>query len=341
MADPSPYQIAGNLPFQAGGNPLAAAGDLNALAGQYQQSYNSALAQNQANYQNILGGYQQVLGGQVGAQEAIGAGYNQLYNTVLGGLQGSEASRRQEIGDYYAALSGQQAQGLIGRGLGNTTVADSMRRGVAADETKAQTALSNQMAQMMAGYQSQLGQAGLGQSERAAMANSGLSAEQLRWMNSITSAYPNAQQYYDIFQQQGMAGQAAADRSQLARLGRGGGAMAMTPRGSAGGRNSPLTAPSLGVYRGYSPQLPATYGGGGNYNYLAGTPVSYNLGNYDEQPQFSDQSESIYQDFTSWDAPQSADEWWGGDLGGSSPVYEDYQSWDAPDYSMGYDDWYQ
>ncbi len=155
---PSPYSIAGNLPFGSGGGEMfAAAGNPAALGQAYQSAYNTALGQNQANYNNILQGYQQTIGNQTTAQQAITGGYTNLYNDVMGRIQGVDQSQRLDIQDQYAQQQGQASQDLINRGLGNTTVQQSVNRGIALDRMKANIALSNQMAQLQANYASNIG----------------------------------------------------------------------------------------------------------------------------------------------------------------------------------------
>lgn len=227
--------IQGQLPFQAPGNPLAGAqGGLSGLADQYANSYNSALGQNQALYNNILQGYQQTAANQTNAQQAIGSGYNQLYNNVLGGIQGIGQSQSQAIADVYAQQSGGLAQQLTNSGLGNTTVAAQMQRGPQLDAQKAQVALANQMAQLTAGYQSNLGMAGLNQQNTANMQNTALAGQQLGWMNSVQAQYPNAQDYYGLYQQQGQWQQAQADRDLALKLSQQGRASVAAPPGVGG-----------------------------------------------------------------------------------------------------------
>ncbi len=285
-ADPSsPYFIAGNLPFQPGGNPYAGINQgTQGLAQQYQQSYNSALAQNQAMYGNILAGYQQVLGNQTGANQAIGAGYGELYNTVLGGIQGVDASQRQAIADTYAQQKGQATQGLISRGLGNTTVRDSVNRGLSLDKAKADIALSNQTAQLQAGYQSQLGLAGLGQQSAAAAQNAALGGRQLDWMNTVSAQYPNAQEYNALFAQHGAAQQAAQDRAALQKASRGGGASVGGGIGGATGfRNSPARSMDYHPYGAGNIGVQSSFTGG-----FGGPPAtiypSYGMGIQQQWP---------------------------------------------------------
>jgi hypothetical protein len=203
--------IQGQLPWQSmqqAGNPFAASGSpqLQQLGQQYQQGYDSALALNAANYQNILSGYQQTAGAQRSAYDALGAGYadlgNQLgrqqyqvaqaydtnlgdlraasnrltqgydalTNQVLGGIQGIGQSRARDIDAAATARSAQLAQQMINSGLGNSTVQAAFQRGIMLDRERAQNALAEQIAGLRAGYQSQLGQANLNQQQAQIMA---------------------------------------------------------------------------------------------------------------------------------------------------------------------------
>lgn len=188
-------------------------GTLGGLQSGYTAAYQNALQANQTNYNNILAGYQQTYGNQVTAQDAIKSGYTGLYNTVLGGIQGVEASQKQAIQDYYKQAQGASTQGLIDRGLANTTVQDSLSRGLNLDENKANVALANQFAQLQAGYQSNLGLAGLNYQNQASQQNTALNAQQLQWMNSVNAPYPNAGAYGQLAQQYGATQAANADRA--------------------------------------------------------------------------------------------------------------------------------
>lgn len=263
------YQIQGNLPFNAGGNPYA--GALSGTAGiadQYGKTYNSALALNQANYGNIMAGYQQVMGNQVGAQGAIQGGYSDLYNNVIGGIQGIGASQHQAIEDAYAQNAGQARQGLISRGLGNTTVMDSTNRGLILDKQKANVALSNQIAQTTAGYQSQLGLSGLAYGNMANMQNTGQSNQQLGFMNSVNSLYPNSGEYNSLFHAAGAKQQADADRQAMTRAAAGGRASVGAGAGVSGaGYKAGGSGPSggFGLYgHALTPDTSAYSGGGGS-----------------------------------------------------------------------------
>jgi len=221
------YNIGGALPFPSGGNAaagMAAVGGglgipgLGQVANQYGQSYQAALQQNQAQYGNILKGYQQLMGNQVANQAPIQQGYADLSKNVLAGIQGVGASQKQAIQDAYAQQSGGLQQSMVNSGLGNTTVTGSMQRGVQLDSQKAQVALANQIAQLNAGYQSNLGLAGLNYQNQANMQNTALGAKQLDWMNSVNFGYPNAQDYNSLFGQAGQFQQMGQNRALQQRL---------------------------------------------------------------------------------------------------------------------------
>lgn len=213
--------IAGQLPWGGGGGGLisSAAGTdpvSQQLGQSYQGAYDQALAFNRQNYGNILQGYQQAAQAQQANQAGIAQGYGQLSADVLGGLQGVGASRQQDIASAYQAQRGRATQDMINRGLGNSTVALGMQRGINLDEQRAQTDLANQLAQLRAGYQSQLGLAGLGYRGAAEQASNAQANRQLDWMNSVESAYPDAGAYGSLLAQRGAAVQAEASRKQAA-----------------------------------------------------------------------------------------------------------------------------
>lgn len=213
--------IAGQLPWGSGGGDLfqgmggSPEQAMAALPGNYQTAYNSALQQNQSNYQNILKGYQDTLARQVTADEAVGRGYTDLRKVVGDQIRGTGEAQAREIDRTYTGLSGQAAQGLINRGLGNTTVQNSLQAGLVSDRNLAQTNLANQMAQLQASYESQLGQAEMGFQSDKAMRESALQQNQLNWMNSVNAPYPDAGMYSALAQQYGAQQQAGADRNLL------------------------------------------------------------------------------------------------------------------------------
>lgn len=88
--------------------------------------------------------------------------YQGLLNNVLGGIAGAGATEKQRIADTYAREQGSATQSLMSRGLGNTTVVDSIGRGLVADREKAYTDVAERTANMRAGYLSSIGQAQIG-----------------------------------------------------------------------------------------------------------------------------------------------------------------------------------
>lgn len=264
--------IQGNLPFQslaaagAAQAPLAGggAGAAAALPGAYDASYKSALGFNEAQYGNVLAGYQGVLSSQQDALSSIGRGYSDLSQQVLGGLEGAGAAERQRIGDAYAAAQGQAGQSLVSRGLGNSTVVDSTNRGLTFDAQKQYLDLADRLMQQRAGYTSQLGLAGLAQQQQSVMANSGLAQNQLGWMNSVNAPYPDAGMYSQLAQQYGMTGQADKDRNTI--LGAASAAGRATPqssgavsRGGGGFFTQPSDFSSGGTYQPQSYYSPPQY----------------------------------------------------------------------------------
>ncbi len=265
-SNPANVGVTGGGPLQGGGLNFGSVPSPT----DYMGAYRNALSLNQQNYGNILSGYQQTAGRQQTAQQAIEGGYGNLYNTVQGTIQGIGASQAQAIRDAYAQQSGTSAQQLINSGLGNTTVQQSVQRGNLLDEQKAQIGLANQMAQLQAGYQSNLGLAGLNYANQANMQNTALSGQQLNWMNSVNSPYPNAAAYNQLALQQGYANKANQLYGQIPRGGAG-------PYGGGGGGVSGLGG-GMGLkgLPGQDTGYGSTLGGGGGGG---GGGQTYNLPN--------------------------------------------------------------
>ncbi len=170
--------------------------------------YQGMIRQAQDSYKGIMAGYRNALSGQQRAQQGINQGYNRLQANVLGGLAGQGQARSQEIADYYTAQSGAAMQGLTNRGLGNTTIANSVGRGLAYDQTKAQNALRESVAGQQAQYQTQLGLAGLGYRGQANQQNTALLGQNLGyqgdWQGRLLGAgLQGAGQQYGNQHQQG------------------------------------------------------------------------------------------------------------------------------------------
>jgi len=129
------------------GSALSANGAqlVSALFNQFQSAYQQAKNANLSRYQNILEGY--------GARQRnyydVAGQMNNMYDArrdrILGNLEGAGAAQRQSIADQYAAAQGRVANSLISRGLFNTTVYDSLQRGLEADRGKAELSLAEQL----------------------------------------------------------------------------------------------------------------------------------------------------------------------------------------------------
>jgi hypothetical protein len=108
-----------------------------------------------------------------GQNEATARGHRDLSRGVMDTISGIGRSELMDIEERYARARGSTDQSLISRGLGNATVRDAMQRGNLFDRTRAGIDLSDRLAATRAGYQSQLGLAGLGFGERSAGAELG------------------------------------------------------------------------------------------------------------------------------------------------------------------------
>lgn len=268
-------QFQGNPNFDFSGNPAS-------LGANYAGNYLGAMNYNNQLGQAISGGYQQTMANQNQAQNQIQAGYGNLQQSVLGGIAGIGASQSQAIRDAYAQQSGAASQGLISRGLGNTTVADSVQRGLTLDKSKADIALANQIAGLQAGYQTNIGMAGLNFGNQANMQNTALANQQLGWMNSVNAPYPNAGMYGQLAQQYGASQQQnrLLDALSAARGGAGGG-----QRGIGIGSYVPAGGgfPQRNDFGGSVSAAPGG-GGPGAYNQLAIDQAAANRMSQPQQP---------------------------------------------------------
>ena len=261
--------IGSSLPWNTGqANFSGLGGNPGQIYGVLNRNYNQSMAMNQGLWQDINAGYANVLGAQQAAFGGIQKGFKNLYGNVMSGIQGSDAAAQQQIKDLYAQQQGSASQGLINAGLGNSTVTSSVSRGLTADESKSQVNLADQMAQLQAGYQSQIGQAALGFRSQAAMANSQVAQNQLQFMNTMTAGYPDVSQYSQLAQMYGMNKQAQQDFLNMrgAYAGSGGG-------GGQGLGYAPRPAPSQ--YDG-SPQYGGMPSSGANIGFF--NPYSGSMG---------------------------------------------------------------
>jgi hypothetical protein len=223
--------IKGDLPFSdVGGNLFY--GD---PAQQYKSAYTSALNLNKANYQNILKGYQDTMAEQKHQQDNVVRGYDFLSNSVVNKLYGANQSNIQDINDKYRYDQGRATNQLVNRGLGNTTVQQSVQRGLGYDRAKAVTDSENRFANTIAGYESQIGLARQNYRGGAVRDNTALAGQQLNWMNSIQSPYPDANAYMKIAEMKAKAAQTYYPNFGSYGGGSGGGSTG-TNYGGGGGR---------------------------------------------------------------------------------------------------------
>lgn len=131
------------------------------LMQRFDQWYGSAQGRNDDIYGRVQAAYPGVLDRTAQAADRINTGYGNLNAQVQAGLAGTGRAQQQAIDEQYARARGDMRQSMASRGLGNTTVRDSMDRGLLADKMKAEIALSDAQARQSAGYTAQLGSQGL------------------------------------------------------------------------------------------------------------------------------------------------------------------------------------
>lgn len=172
------------------------------LTALYRDQYNNAIQQQATNYDNIVSGYNQTLrnlyGGPAsgstpatqGVYDQIASGYSGLNADVQQRIQGIDASERARIREQYAQSSGAANQRLISSGLGNSTVASAVQRGVESDRARADLALTNQTAGLSAGYAANLGGAGLAAQQQGAQQLGSLGSQYMGVLGSYRLPLP-------------------------------------------------------------------------------------------------------------------------------------------------------
>lgn len=144
--------------------------------------YQDYLGQAQSQYSAVIAGYNQALSYQASTAASIQQGYNQLNQDVLGDLNRAGTTRSQEIADRYTGEAGRSMQGLVSRGLGNTTVQNAIGRGLTLDEQKAQNENMERVGGLRAQYRTQIGLSGLGYRGQALRDATGIQMGQLGYM---------------------------------------------------------------------------------------------------------------------------------------------------------------
>lgn len=192
----------------AGGSPFQQAGNMNPSDpwGSYNSAYGAAAATNQNLYSTAMGGYAQMIAQANAAQQQNQQGWGNLQRNVMNRLKGSNRANLQDIADQFTKLSGSFSQQMIDRGLGNTTVQQSMQRGVAADYAKERTRSQGAFAQLQANYLSQIGSNRLQAQQQGIGMMSGLQSDQMHYLSSIQAPYPDPGMYAAMASQQGGGG---------------------------------------------------------------------------------------------------------------------------------------
>lgn len=135
---------------------------LQSLLGEYIKSYNTGAQVNEQRYRDILGGYRD------------------RYSQAMQTLQGLGSAAQADINQQYDRLGSKTTSDLITRGLGNTTIAGSMQRGVESDRAKT------------------MGQLNEALRREALNTQLGASGDTLKFMENRKDAYPTLDQIGDI-----------------------------------------------------------------------------------------------------------------------------------------------
>ncbi len=144
------------------------------------------------NYNAIVAGYQNQLNQFTGRANNVYGGYDALRGNVMGLLQNADESQRIQLANQYQQQLGQSQQSLMNRGLGNSSILDSMQNGINMGYNQAQIGEANAFAQTRANMLSGLGQAQLGYQANAMNQTAGLQAGQLAFQGG---AYGQQQGY--------------------------------------------------------------------------------------------------------------------------------------------------
>lgn len=235
--------------------------------------YNQLLGINQGHYGNVMNAYQGQLQNNQSQLPGIYGGYGQLggdvMNTlgmgqVLGqnGNWGVAGPAAQAIGNTYQQQVGTNAQNMTNAGLGNTTVGANANNQAAQAAALSYGQLGSQLADKAAGYQSQIGQAGLAARMQGLGMQTGLTSSALNPLGSqLSNTAGSLTGSFGSSQSQQSSQQQAQNRNQQQSNSGGGGNQ------SGGGNNLPPGVPG-GPGGGYG-----TGGGGaGGGGTLGGNP---------------------------------------------------------------------
>lgn len=119
---------------------------------------------------------EQILGKYRDVSDEMRGGYDQTLQNVMGYVDQMGNQQRRDITAAYDKARAAADQGLAKRGLGNTTVRNSLMTGIAGQESQEMARLNEQLANLKAGYEAQLGTSG--NQAQAAMMQQGMGAYQ-------------------------------------------------------------------------------------------------------------------------------------------------------------------
>ncbi len=241
------------------------------------------------NYQAVLGG---VMGGYANLQQQVTGGLSQLYNAGMADAKNFGMTDAARINNAYLQARGQQAQQLVSRGLGNTTVQQSVDTGLLQNRELNLTANAEAAAR-----QRLAARTSLGLPVYQAMQGIG--------MQSLNAQQALGQQYLNMIAQQGVHSQSFQQQQTqwnpggFGGAGGGGGAsgaggggwsnQSMGLHSGAGGIADYRSQPGEGAYYqpgggGYSPYgslgMTGYAGGGGSYGSYGGGGSLVDLANY-------------------------------------------------------------
>lgn len=134
-------------PLQGGMRVLGSGGG-QTLAGAYQAALDKANAANEARYQQLIGGY------------------DELRGSIAGGLKDVGNQEFRDIDRTYKSMGSDVYQRLVNRGFANSTLPATQQMGVERERSAARSRLASDLAQQKAGYESSIAQAKLGMMER-------------------------------------------------------------------------------------------------------------------------------------------------------------------------------
>lgn len=180
----------------------------NKYMGEYQTAYNEAKAANEARYQEILTGYKTRYGSAMTQQGQTRTDVTGKLASnraeVLGGLQGLGQEELAGIGRRYTRERASASQQLISSGLHSTTIAPAVLGGVTRREGYAMGEAQERLRREKLGYVSQLGAQELQSlkelSSQELMMQTGLTKEELDFMERREDEYPSESLYVQLMQ---------------------------------------------------------------------------------------------------------------------------------------------